>query len=187
MPHFHRWFVPGATYFFTQVTDRRLPFLCTEVARPLLRQVLQECQQRWPFTIDAIVLLPDHFHTIWTLPPDDKGYPKRWGWMKKEFTKAWVQQGNPENVVSHGRQRERRRGVWHPRFWEHVIRDEDDCEKHFDYVHYNPVKHGLVRSPRDWPWSSFHRWVKAGVYPENWASDDAQAPDFRSIEDLVGE
>lgn len=88
---------------------------------------------------------------------------------------------------SAGREHERRRGVWQRRFWEHTLESEDDFERHFDYIHYNPVKHGHVRCPRDWPWSSFHRWVQIGVYPADWACSHHGQLDFRDIEDSVGE
>lgn len=189
MPNWRRAYVPGGTFFFTLVTDNRAPILAHAPGRPLLGSLLHRCQLRWPFTINAIVLLPDHLHAIWSLPPGDTAYPKRWGWIKKEFTKGWLQLGGSEQVVSRGRQRDGRRGVWQPKYWEHTIEDEDDFERHFDYIHFNPVKHGHVRCPRDWPWSSFHRWVDAGVYDRNWAcgSDSQAVPDFSSIEDSVGE
>jgi putative transposase len=172
MPDFRRYFIPGATYFFTAVTDGREPFLCTPMARGLLRRKLVECQTRWPFTIDAIVLLPDHLHTIWTLPPEDDRYSVRWAWLKKEFTKDWLATGHTERPVSDGRKKDGRRGVWQPKFWEHTIQDETDFAVHLDYVHYNPVKHGSVSSPRGWEWSSLHRWVRAGVYDQDWGAGE---------------
>jgi putative transposase len=173
MPNYHRLYVPGGSFFFTVVTEGRVPFLCCETARGHLRNVLQACRQLWPFRIDAIVLLPDYLHAIWTLPQGDSDYSKRWGWIKKEFTKAWLAGGGTERTRSESRVRNRRRGVWQRRFWEHTLRDEEDFEKHFDYVHYNPVKHGLVQSPRDWPYSSFHRWVRLSVYPPDWGCSPA--------------
>ena len=129
-------------------------------------------------------------HTIWTLQPDDADYSRRWGWIKKEFTKGWLRLGGAEQAVTVEQRRERRRGIWQPRFWEHTIRDADDFERHFDYIHYNPVKHGLVRCPHEWPWSSFHRWVHAGVYPDKWACSchhPTASLDFEDIEDMTGE
>jgi len=164
MPDYRRYFVAGGSYFFTVVTDRRRPFLCEPLARTLLRAALRECLARWPFRLDAIVLLPDHFHAIWTLPASDASYSRRLGWLKKEFTKRWLARGGKDRRVSPSRSRRGNHGVWQRRFWEHSIRDEQDFERHLDYIHYNPVKHGLVRSPRDWPYSSFRRWVKLGVY-----------------------
>ena len=188
MPNWRRAHVPGGSYFFTVVTDRRARFLTDAPARPLLGSLIRRCQLKWPFTINALVLLPDHLHAIWSLPPGDDEYSKRWGWIKKEFTKNWLALGGKELRQTAGRRRDRRRGVWQPKFWEHTLETDDDFERHFDYVHYNPVKHGFVKCPRDWPWSSFHRWVQAGVYPDHWACWDKFGPlDFGDIEGTVGE
>ncbi|MGQ0633238.1 MAG: REP-associated tyrosine transposase [Planctomycetaceae bacterium] len=149
---------------------------------------MRRAQLRWPFTINAFVLLPEHLHTIWSLPSGDTAYPTGWGWIKKEFTKEWLNAGGAEQVVSARRRRAGRRGVWQRRYWEHTIEDEDDFERHFDYIHYNAVKHKLARCPRDWPWSSFQRWVEYGVYPADWACGQRRPPpDFRSIDESVGE
>src|SRR4051794_35432645 len=120
MPRFRRLFIPGGTYFFTQVTDRRIPLFLEAEARALLSALLRQCKARWPFSISAIVVLPDHLHTIWILPEGDDSYSRRWGWIKKEFTKEWLKRGHTEQQVSAGRERDRRRGVWQPRFWEHT-------------------------------------------------------------------
>ena len=188
MPNWRRAHVPGGSFFFTVVTDRRARFLTNLPARPLLGSIIRRCLLKWPFTLNAIVLLPDHLHAIWSLPPGDTAYPKRWGWIKKEFTKAWLTLGGCEQQQTDGRIRDGRRGVWQPKYWEHTLNDEHDFERHFDYIHYNPVKHGLVKCPRDWPWLSFHRWVRAGVYPEYWACwQDGRELDFNDIEQTVGE
>jgi putative transposase len=118
--------------------------------------------------VTAIVLLPEHLHCIWALPSGDSDYSSRWRWIKAEFTRAWLALGGREVCCAPAAQRERRRGIWQRRFWEHTIRDEADLERHADDIHYNPVKHKHVQNPRDWPWSSFHRWVKLGQYPSNW-------------------
>ena len=170
--NYRRNYVPGATFFFTVVTFERIPFLCDERARRILRESIKACGRRWPFTIDSIVLLPDHLHCIWTLPPNDADFSKRWGWIKKEFTKTWIGADGRVGAVSPSKKRERRQGVWQPKFWEHTMRDDEDYVNHVDYIHYNPVKHGHVRSPADWPWSSFHRYVRMGAYPPDWASPD---------------
>jgi len=188
MPNWRRAHVPGGTYFFTVVTDARRHLFRSARARRLLGETIRECIVRYPFTVRAIVLLPDHLHAIWALPRGDDDYPRRWAWIKRSFTRKWLMAGGIENPVSDGRRRDGRRGVWLPKYWEHTIEDEDDYESHFDYVHFNPVKHGLVRSPRDWPWSSFHRWVRAGVYPSHWGSGiDGERPCFDDIADTVGE
>jgi len=123
-----------------------------------------------PFEIRALVLLPDHLHTIWTLPQGDENYSIRWSAIKARFTRDWLASGGRERRVSAGQRRQERRGVWQPRFMEHTIRDECDFEGHFDYVHYNPVKHGYVDAPAKWPWTTFHKYVRLGTYPPNWAS-----------------
>jgi putative transposase len=170
MSNFRRYFIPGGTYFFTVVTERRAPLFLTGEARRLLGSALRRCLLRYPVETIAIVLLPDHLHAIWTLPPADDAYSLRWRWIKREFTRAWLSGGGAEQFRGESRIRQRRRGVWQRQYWEHSIRNEDDLESHFDYVHYNPVKHGLVGRPRDWPWSSFHRWVTRRHYPADWGS-----------------
>ena len=189
MPNWRRAFVPGGTFFFTVVTDHRAPILGQPLARKLLGQVIRECQIRWPFKIEAIVLLPDHLHSIWSLPSGDAAYSKRWAWIKAQFTKRWLAAGGVEQQITLGRVRDGRRGVWQPKFWEHTIESVEDFERCFDYIHYNPVKHGYVRCPRDWAWSSFHRWVRAGVYPPDWACwSGPHAPlSFADIEGSVGD
>lgn len=193
MPNLRRAFIRGGTFFFTLVTNRRAHLFAQARAKRLLGTTFRRCQEKWPFTFNALVLLPDHLHAIWSLPPGDDEYPKRWGWIKKEFTKEWLSVGGMEESISAARQEERRRGVWQPRYWqprywEHTLEDEDDFERHFDYVHYNPVKHGYAKCPRDWPESSFHRWVAAGVYPEHWAcTQRGFSMDFGDIEESVGE
>jgi len=168
MSNWRRVLVPGGTYAFTLVTEGRAPILTSPVGRSILRQVLCDCRRTWPFDIVAVVLLPDHLHTLWRLPTGDCAYPRRIGWIKKEFTKAWLAGGGAEQPVSASRQRHRRRGVLQRKFWEHCIRGEADLCSHLDYIHYNPVKHGYATCARDWPWSSFHRYRQAGVYPEDW-------------------
>jgi putative transposase len=170
MSEYRRYFVPGGTYFFTLVTERRTPLFGQQSARSLLGNVIGQCLLRYPADVVAIVLLPDHLHALWTLPSGDDHYSLRWRWIKREFTRSWLALGGPEQPCSESRRREQRRGVWQRRFWEHTIRDEADMESHFDYIHYNPVKHALVQRPRDWPWSSFRRWVLAGHYSIDWAA-----------------
>jgi putative transposase len=186
MPRFHRYRVEGATYFFTVVVEGRRHIFAEPAARKCLGDLLRECHTRWPFTTDALVLLPDHLHALWTLPADDADYSRRWGWVKKEFTKWWLSNGGTEVAVSAARSNAGYRGVLQPRFWEHTIRDETDFENHADYIHYNPVKHGHVSRPIDWPWSSFERWVTAGVYPTDWGASEPTLP-WGQLETTSGE
>jgi putative transposase len=168
MSEYRRWFVPGGTYFFTVVAYGRTPLFAGDTARKLLGDIMRACFDRYPVQVVATVLLPEHLHAVWTLLPGDNAYPSRWRWIKREFTREWLTVGGPERARRPALERERRRAIWQRRFWEHTIRDEADMEAHCDYIHYNPVKHGLVASPRDWPWSSFHRWVAAGHYSIDW-------------------
>ncbi len=186
MSEYRRYWVSGGTYFFTVVTQGRAPILCGRAARTILREKLRECRKRWPFSLVAMVLLPDHLHTIWTLPDGDHDYAVRWAWIKKEFTKEWVDVGGREVTISEARRARKRRGVWQPRYWEHSIFEEEDFESHFHYVHYNPVKHGLVRFPYLWPYSSFHRWVRARVYDRDWCCARGAMVD-QDLSETVGE
>ena len=185
MPNYRRVLRPDGTYFFTLVTFNRSPILCTELARPLLRQAIEQCRSRWSFDIEAFVLLPDHTHSIWTLPEGDADYSKRWAWIKREFSSLWLAAGGAEAAARVGQIRQRRRGVWQPRFWEHTIRDGDDLRKHLDYVHYNPLKHELAACAHDWPYSSFHRHVTQKNYAIDWqcrcGGSAPVAPDFRQL------
>lgn len=168
MANYRRWRVAGGSYFFTLVAHSRAPIFTDAIARSILGAKLRECGRVWPYQIDAIVLLPEHLHAIWTLPRGDDRYSLRWAWIKKEFTRCWLEAGGQEQPVSQARANRRDRGIWQPRFWEHVIRDDIDFDRHFDYVHYNPIKHGLVSDPADWRESSIHRWIAAKVYEPGW-------------------
>ncbi len=191
MPDYRRRHVPGGTFFFTLVTAQRAAFLCHPKARRILRLALRACQAEYPFEMIATVLLPDHLHTIWALPQDDSDYAIRWKRIKSSFTRQWLASHGQEQTVSASKQRHRNRGVWQRRYWEHAIRDEADLAKHFDYIHYNPVKHRLVECPSQWPHSSFHQWVKRGCYDEHWccpqAGETYTPPDFRDIVNSVRE
>ncbi len=171
MSHYRRCYQPGGSFFLTVVTEHRRPILCSDLGRGALRAAILESQGRWPFRLDAMVLLPDHFHVILVLPPGDTDYSKRLGFIKKGFTQTWLAHGGIEQFRSASRHRQRRRGVWQRRFWEHTLRDECDYNNHLNYIHFNPVKHGYVACPADWPYSSFHRWVDRGFYEPTWGRD----------------
>lgn len=170
MSLYRRYFVAGGTYFFTLVTQRRAKLFAGDEARQCLGAVLRSCLLDHPVEVIATVLLHDHLHALWALPPGDSRYAMRWNWIKGEFTRRWLALGGPEQAKTDSQAREGRRGVWQRRYWEHTIRDYDDLEDHFDYIHYNPVKHGYVSRPRDWRWSSFHRWVASGHYDIDWGA-----------------
>jgi putative transposase len=177
---YRRLFVTGGTYFFTLVTYQRRSIFSTPEAVDKLRYAFQYTVERLPFTIVASVILPDHMHFIWTLPPESGDFSTRWRLIKSHFTRNWC----PKGVMSESNSR-RRKGeadVWQRRFWEHLIRDERDLSNHVEYIHYNPVKHGLVKFPAEWQYSSFMKYVQDGIYNLDWnaALDDVgfRAGDF---------
>ena len=167
MPQYIRAFVPGGTFFFTVTLLERRRKLLTEHIDDL-RASFIAARQRRPFTVEAIVILPDHLHCIWTLPPGDADFSTRWHDIKARFA-AQIPRG--ERLAAR-RLKKGERGIWQRRFWEHAIRDEGDYERHVDYIHYNPVKHGYAMRVADWPYSSFHRYVRSGIYNLEWAADD---------------
>jgi putative transposase len=158
---YRRYYQAGGTYFFTVVTENREPLLIQNIDR--LRVSFHHGMQRYPFVIDGLVVLPDHLHTLWRLPDGDDNFSIRWMVIKRKFSA-----GLTANFVNTSKQQKREKGIWQRRFWEHCIRDERDWGRHMDYVHYNPVKHGYCAKPADWPYSSFHRAVKEGLYEADW-------------------
>ena len=134
-----------------------------------LRNAFRIARQECPFTIEAIVILPEHLHAIWALPSGDSDFSGRWRRIKAYFTHRLVAVGVPIK-----RHRNGDYALWQRRFWEHTIRNEVDFERHVDYVHFNPVKHKLVSRARDWPYSSFHAYVRRGLLPADWAGDVAE-------------
>jgi len=168
MVRYRRNLVPGGTYFFTAtLVDRRSTDLVEHVGA--LRAVVRETRAAHPFIIDAVVVLPDHLHIVMTLPADDANYANRLSLIKRRFTTAVAQAGIRIPRHANGEY-----ALWQRRFWEHTIRDERDFERHVDYIHFNPVKHDLVTRVRDWPYSSFHRYVRRGILPEDWGGDVAE-------------
>jgi len=166
MSFYRRSFIPGGTYFFTvTLADRRSQLLVEQIER--LRTVYDSVHQKYPFETVAICVLPEHLHAIWTMPPDDADYSRRWNLIKGGFSRGLP--AAPARSDSKLRQREK--GIWQRRFWEHQIRDEEDFQRHVDYVHFNPVKHGLVSQVADWEYSSFHQWVARGMLSSDWAGD----------------
>ena len=171
MSRYRRADTRGGTYFFTVVTYRRREILTEPESRAILRAVINKVKRDHPFTIDAWVLLPDHIHSIWTLPPGDNEYAKRWGMIKAGFSKQVKSLFHREEWMNETKSRRREGTIWQRRYWEHQIRNEEDYRKYMDYLHYNPVKHGWVRRVIDWPYSTFHRYVVRGVYGEDWCGE----------------
>jgi putative transposase len=163
MTAYRRNRVPGATYFFTvNLADRTTDLLTREIQT--LRNATQKIRAKHPFHIDAWVVLPNHMHCLWTLPEGDTNYSRRWQAIKTEFSKQ-IPTGE---YCSPSRIAKEERGIWQRRFWEHTIRNEEDYARHMDYIHFNPVKHGLATNAADWPHSTFHRCVTNGLYPATW-------------------
>jgi putative transposase len=154
----------GGCLFFTVVTYDRRRFLTENRARECLRAAWDETLRLHPFEVVAVCLLPDHLHCIWRLPEGDEDYSSRWARIKAGFTRRYLRAGGEEATQTRSRRDRRERGVWQRRFWEHRIRDGTDLQRHVDYIHFNPVKHGLVPQIHDWPWSSFHRYIREGFY-----------------------
>ena len=161
MPNYIRSYQKGGTFFFTLVTHNRQPFFNHPIVRKALRESIILVRNELPFIIKAWCLLPDHLHAIWLLPENDTDYSKRWGRIKATTTKR----------LKHSKFQFMHKSIWQSRFWEHQIRDENDLNVHIDYVHINPVKHGLVKTPNDWPFSTFHKYLNAGLYDSNWGED----------------
>jgi putative transposase len=168
MPDYRRFRVAGGTYFFTvNLLERRLDTLVRHI--DALREAVRATRRERPFRIDAWVVLPDHLHCIWTLPPGDDDFSNRWKAIKIRFVQTLPRSERRSPV----RTAKGERGIWQRRSWEHAIRDERDYAGHVDYIHYNPVKHGCVARVADWPHSTFHRYVQRCVYPPNWAGTPA--------------
>ena len=140
---------------------------------PLLRGAMRATRRERPFRVEAVVILPDHLHAVLTLPEGDSDFPTRWRLIKARFSHALP----PAERIGASRGAKRERGIWQRRYWEHMIRDGADFRRHVEYCHFNPVKHGLVARVRDWPWSSFHRYVRNGAYPVDWAGNCARRGD----------
>jgi putative transposase len=160
MSYYLRVILRGGVYFFTVVTHDRIPLVHCEERVALLRKAFRKAKAARPFAVDAMVVLPEHLHCIWRLPDGDGDFSGRWREIKKAVSREIDARTNAHGELP----------VWQRRFWEHAIRDEADWRRHVDYIHYNPVKHGLVARPGDWPWSSFGRAVALGWYEASWGA-----------------
>ncbi|MCP2040057.1 putative transposase [Neisseria sp. HSC-16F19] len=166
MSNYRRLFVENASYFFTvALADRRQTLLTDHITG--LRRAYQRVLRQHPFETVAICVLPDHMHAIWTLPEGDTDYPLRWRLIKQYFSHALhLEMPRSASKIKH-----REKGIWQRRYWEHVIRSQEEMEKCIDYIHYNPVKHGWVSRCADWEYSSFHRYVLEGILSPDWGID----------------
>ena len=167
MPDYRRCYRPGGTFFFTIVTHQRRPLFADAANVERLRAAVRDVRSERAFDIVGAVVLPDHLHFLWSLPEGDVDYSRRIGRMKVLFTRSF-QAVDHSGATSASRERRRESGVWQRRFWEHTIRDEADLQAHLDYIHYNPVRHGLVACAHLWRFSSFERWVNRGGYAADW-------------------
>jgi len=168
MPEYRRLKLHGGSYFFTVVTYARKPIFNNPLARDFLHAAWVNTCERFPFITEAVCLLPDHIHCIWTLPENDANYSVRWKEIKRLFTREYAWQIDPGEERNDSRVRRGEAAIWQRRFWEHLLRDDSDFYNHVNYIHLNPVKHGLVQRVSEWPWSSFHRFVKMGHYEPDW-------------------
>ncbi len=162
MADYRRVYQQGGCYFFTVVTHQRAPLFSNPDNIHHLKTALHKVKQNRPFKIDAIVIMPDHIHTLWQLPDGDCDFSSRWREIKKYVSRQITQTPYPVKSTR----------VWQSRFWEHLIRDDNDWRRHMDYIHYNPVKHGYVNDPVLWPWSSLPRCIENGLYIHNWGVSD---------------
>lgn len=164
MSNYRRLYQPGATWFFTVNLAQRHDNTLLVDNIDLLRTAFRYVQNRYPFALDAVAVMPDHLHCLWTLPESDTDYATRWRLLKSYFSRHI----GPQEYRSPSRIKRRERGIWQRRFWAHWITDQNDFNRHVDYIHWNPVKHGWVSCVADWPYSSFHRFVERGIYPADW-------------------
>jgi len=166
MSRYRRAKIDGGVLFFTvTLADRSSDLLVRHIDR--LRSVYASVQKSYPFETIAICVLPDHLHSLWSLPPGDSNFPLRWSLIKSGFSRGLA--SNPRRTASKIAKRDK--GIWQRRYWEHAIRDDADLARHVDYIHFNPVKHGYVSRVGDWQHSSFHRFVARGVLPSDWGGD----------------
>ena len=169
MSRYRRAITTGASYFFTVVTYRRQRILCDEPIRNALRVAIEKVRASHPFEINAWVLLPDHLHCVWTLPEGDADFSSRWMKIKRSVSLACGEEYRRDDWVTQSKLKHRESTLWQRRFWEHQIRDTEDFARHVDYIHFNPVKHGQVQRVVDWPYSTFHRYARNGIYVPDWA------------------
>ena len=169
--HYRRSKTEGASCFFTvNLADRRLSTLVDHI--DLLRASVRTVKERHPFIIEAVAIMPEHLHTIWTLPVGDNDFHGRWALIKAGFSRAWPK----GETISESRLDKGERGIWQRRYWEHLIRDDEDFARHVDYIHFNPVKHGHAVSPVDWEYSSIHRFVEGGLLSADWGASLTEIP-----------
>ena len=162
MSEYRRIYQPGGSCFFTVVTHQRIKILSLPEHISRLKSSFDKVMKKHPYTMEAFVILPDHIHCLWRMPPSDSNYSIRWRLIKGYFSNGF---NDPVNKRGE-------KQIWQRRFWEHLLRDDEDWRRHMDYIHYNPVKHGYVENPGDWPHSSFRQAVKDGLYAPDWGMEE---------------
>ena len=153
----------GATYFFTVNLAQRKDDLLVRYIDDL-RNNINAVKRAHRFAVVAMVVLPDHLHAIWRLPAGEADYPMRWSLIKAGFSRCIAK----TETVRASRHAKRERGIWQRRYWEHQIRDDTDLERHVDYIHFNPVKHGWVSRAAEWPYSTLHDYIDKGIVTKDW-------------------
>ncbi|NQS99289.1 MAG: transposase [candidate division Zixibacteria bacterium] len=179
MPQYRRLYQSGGYYFFTLVTHERRKFLTDELARKCLRDAWLTVRSKRPFNLIALCLLPDHLHCIWKLPDNDCDFSQRWSSIKSLFSRNYLKLEGIEGNRTKSRMSKAERAIWQRRFFEHLIKNEDDLNRRIDYIHYNPLKHRLVERLADWKWSTFHKYMKNGYYIDY---DDIESPGDLELE-----
>lgn len=191
MPNYRRAYIPGGTVFLTLVTYQRQPLFAQPENVALLRQAVATIRADLPFEIVAAVVLLEHLHFIWKLPPEDSNYSQRVGRIKVLFTRGFNKNQLATEALSLSRSKHREQNIWQRRFWEHTIQNDNELKNCLDYIHYNPVKHGLVSCPHLWEYSSFHKWVRQDYYNYDWGcqchAKKAILPDFSNLAEKLGE
>jgi len=172
MSNYRRSFTPGACFFFTVVTHKRINYFSNKSNINLLRKAFHYVKNKHPFAIEAIVVLPDHLHTLWQLPENDSNYSLRWR-LIKHYVSSHIKTSS-----NHRREKQ----VWQRRFWEHEIRNEIDWRNHMDYIHYNPVKHGYVTLAQEWEYSSICKAMEKGWYDKSWGCTSPSNIDGMELE-----
>jgi putative transposase len=170
MANYRRVIINGGTYFFTvNLNDRKSQLLTQHIEN--LREAVRKVKSKYPFKIIAWVVLPEHLHCIWQLPDNDNDYNIRWRLIKTYFSKSLLNILLSDVNLSSSRTQKHEKAIWQRRYWEHLIRDENDLQQHIDYIHINPLKHGYVKAVFDWPYSTFHHYVAQNIYGNNWGYD----------------
>jgi len=175
--NYRRLYIQNTKIFITVVTAKRRDILITNIN--ILRQAFKDAKQKFKFDIDSVVILPNHFHMI-ILPENITEYPEIIRKIKSYFSRVIDIETIENYEISESKKDKNEKDIWQRRYWEHTIQNEEELNKCRDYIHYNPVKHKYVKKAKDWAYSSFHKYVKQGLYEENWC-DFGEGDELKSI------